>query len=55
MFLTISQCSLWPEASGLTSVYLVAMTKMSIITFFPFIFLSALPLGILYQGVFFSL
>lgn len=44
---------LWPEASGLTSVYLLAMTKMSKITFFPFIFLSALPLGILHQGMFF--
>lgn len=46
--------SLWPEASGLTSVYLLAMTKMSIITFFfLYFFLSALPLGILHQGMFF--
>lgn len=32
--------SLWPEASGLTSVYLLAMTKMSIITFFSLYFFS---------------
>lgn len=37
--------SLWPEASGLTSVYLLAMTKTSIITFFPFIFFVCLAFG----------
>lgn len=30
--------SLWPEASSLTSVYLLALTQMSIIAFFSFIF-----------------
>lgn len=47
--------SLWPEASSLTSLYLLAMTKMSIISFFFLYFLSALPLGILQQGMFFTL
>lgn len=30
--------SLWPEASSLTSVYLLALTQMSIIAFFPSFF-----------------
>lgn len=37
--------SLWPEASGLTSVYLLAMTKMSIITFFFLYFFVCLAFG----------
>lgn len=37
--------SLWPEASSLTSVYLLAMTRMSIITSFFLYFFVCLAFG----------